>query len=97
MSMTKQELIDAIHTDLQAGSTPISKVQVNAVLERLAITAIAQLKAGGDVPLPGLGKLKASQRSARMGRNPSTGASIEIPAKTMVKLSPAKTLLDDLN
>lgn len=97
MSMTKQELIDTIHNDLQASGTPISKTQVNAVLERLATTAATQLLNGRDVPLPGLGKLKATQRTARTGRNPSTGAPIDIPAKTTVKLTAAKALLDSLN
>ncbi|AXR09981.1 HU family DNA-binding protein [Pseudomonas aeruginosa] len=97
MSMTKQALIDSIHDDLQATGTPVSKHQVNAVLERLGSIATAQLKNGGDVPLPGLGKLKAGQRAARTGRNPATGAAIDIPAKTIVKLATSKALEDTLN
>ncbi|MGQ7818804.1 HU family DNA-binding protein [Metapseudomonas furukawaii] len=97
MSMTKQTLIDSIHDDLQATGTPISKLQVNAVLERLGSIATDRLKKGGDVPLPGLGKLKAGQRAARTGRNPATGAAIDIPAKTIVKLTTSKALDDTLN
>ena len=47
--------------------------------------------------LPGIGKLKVSERPARTGRNPQTGKSIEIAAKKVVKLVPAKALTDGLN
>ncbi|MBU0809637.1 MAG: HU family DNA-binding protein [Gammaproteobacteria bacterium] len=97
MQLTQKELIDTITQELGAGGTPISKTQVDAVLSRLAIVATRTLKAGGDVPLPGLGKLKASQRAARTGRNPATGAAIEIPAKATVKLATGKTLDEALN
>ena len=97
MNVTKQELIDSITNELGCAGTPISKVQVDAVLNRLSIVAARTLKAGGDLPLPGIGKLKASQRAARTGRNPATGEAIEIPAKTVVKLSVGKALEDTLN
>ena len=97
MSMTKQELIDSITNELGCAGTPISKVQVDAVLNRLSIVAARTLKAGGDLPLPGIGKLKATQRAARTGRNPATGKAIQIAAKKAVKLVPAKALVDGLN
>lgn len=97
MNVTKQELIDSITNELGCAGTPISKVQVDAVLNRLSIVAARTLKAGGDLPLPGIGKLKATQRAARAGRNPATGEAIEIPAKTVVKLSVGKALEDTLN
>lgn len=97
MSITKQALIDSITQELGAAGTPISKVQVDAVLSRYASVAARTLKAGGEVPLPGIGKLKASQRAARTGRNPATGQPIEIAAKTSVKLAVGKALEDALN
>ena len=49
------------------------------------------------IALPGLGKLKVGERPARTGRNPQTGASIQIAAKKVVKYVPAKALADSLN
>lgn len=97
MTMTKQALIDTITQELGANGTPISKTQVDAVLVRYSVVAARTLSEGGDVPLPGLGKLKASHRAARTDRNPSTGETIEIAAKYGAKLVPAKALLDALN
>ncbi len=48
----------------------------------------------GEFNLPGLGKLVKKDRAARMGRNPMTGESIQIPAKTVVKFRVAKAAKD---
>jgi len=56
----------------------------------------AELIAGGEVPLPGLGKLKAEDRKARMGRNPRTGKPLQIAAGTTVKFAIGKELKDAL-
>jgi DNA-binding protein HU-beta len=50
------------------------------------------LDALGEVPLPGLGKLKGKPRQARKGRNPRTGAEIDIPASMGVSFAPGKAL-----
>jgi DNA-binding protein HU-beta len=50
-----------------------------------------------EITLPGIGKLKVTERPARTGRNPSTGAAIEIAAKKVVKFVPAKVLSDSIN
>ncbi|HEY1029774.1 MAG TPA: HU family DNA-binding protein [Pseudomonas sp.] len=97
MSLTQKDLLDTIALELGASGTPVSKTQVDAVLNRLSIVTARTLKAGGDVPLPGIGKLKASQRAARTGRNPSTGLAIEIPAKTVVKLTLTKAMDEAIN
>ena len=48
----------------------------------------------GEFVLPGLGKLVKQKRKARMGRNPATGATIKIPAKTVLKFRIAKAAKD---
>ena len=63
------------------------KVAVN-VLEEIANLAYREAK--NSFTLPGIGKLVLVDRKARMGRNPATGASIQIPAKTVVKFRVAK-------
>jgi DNA-binding protein HU-beta len=55
------------------------------VLDELAALAAAETKKIGAFTLPGVGKLVKAKRKARMGRNPATGATIKIPAKTVVK------------
>ena len=48
----------------------------------------------GEFVLPGIAKLVVQQREGRMGRNPATGATVEIPAKQVVKARIAKQLKD---
>ena len=48
----------------------------------------------GEFVLPGVAKLVVQKREKRMGRNPATGASVEIPAKRVVKARIAKPLKD---
>ena len=92
MALTKDQLIADI-----AESTDTTKVQVRAVLEQLAQIVGDQLDNGGEITLPGVGKLKVAERPARTGRNPSTGAAIEIAAKKVIKLVVAKGLTDSVN
>lgn len=90
--MTKQELIDAI-----AAGTDQSKKTIDQVLSHLGLAVTHELKSGGEVTLPGLGKLSVKASAARKGRNPATGAEMEIPAKNVPKFSAAKALKDALN
>jgi DNA-binding protein HU-beta len=65
-------------------------------LETLADTAVRETKKNGVFVLPGLGRLKKSQRKARVGRNPQTGEPIKIPAKTVAKFYLAKAVKDSI-
>ncbi len=87
--MTKNELIAAI-----AESTGKTKADIGAILVSLAEVSTKALKDGGDITLGGIGKLSVAKRDARQARNPSTGATIEVPAKTVVKFKVAKDLAD---
>jgi DNA-binding protein HU-beta len=89
--MTKKDLITKIAAD--TGST---KADVEKILDSLGGVAAAELLGNGEVPLPGLGKLKAHNSKARKGRNPKTGEAIDIPAKTTVKFSTGKELKEAL-
>ena len=90
--MTKQDLIKAVSA---ASST--TQADTERALNALAAAVSAQLKAGDEVTLPGIGKLKAVHKEARTGRNPQTGEAVEIAAKTVVKFVAAKSLKDSLN
>ncbi len=63
-------------------------------LEELAKTALQETKKNGVFVLPGIGRLVKSNRKARLGRNPATGETIKIPAKTVVKFRVAKAAKD---
>ncbi len=83
--MTKSELLQALADKLGK-----SKKEVGEILDVLAETACSITKKEGEFTIPGLGKLVKKQRAARQGRNPATGATIQIPAKTVVKFRVAK-------
>ena len=82
-SKTKSEIIAGI-----AEKAEITKKQAVIALEELV--AMAYKGAKDKFVIPGLGKLVLVQRQARIGRNPATGATINIPAKKVVKFRVAK-------
>ena len=87
--MTKAGLITAV-----AGEGWVPADHVEAVLDALARVASKELGEGGEVTIPGIAKLTTRERAARKGRHPVTGAPIDIPAKTVVKVRVVKALAD---
>jgi DNA-binding protein HU-beta len=85
--LTKTQIIAAL-----ADEVGLAKKDVKALLEAQAALACKEAKKGFTVP--GLGKLVLVKRKARMGRNPATGESIKIPAKTVLKFRIAKAAKD---
>lgn len=79
-----------------AAKTGHAKKDVVMMLEALVDMAYTQVKKAGEFVLPGIGKLVKVHRAARQGRNPATGATIQIPAKTVVKFRVAKAAKDAL-
>ena len=77
-----------------AENTELPVGQCAAFLAGLVELAITQTKKNGEFTIPGLGKLVKAQRAARMGRNPATGESIKIAAKTTVKFRLSKAAKD---
>ncbi|MWV12634.1 HU family DNA-binding protein [Pseudomonas sp. R-28-1W-6] len=92
MAITKDQLIGDL-----AEAIDLQKNDVRALLEQLGEIVADALENDGEISLPGIGKLKVSERPARTGRNPQTGKAIQIAAKKVVKLVPAKGLTDALN
>jgi len=83
--MNKAELIDKIAKD--AG---ITKVQANESLDAFTSAVVASLKKGDRVTLVGFGTFSVSERAARNGRNPQTGAVIKIKARKVPKFKAGK-------
>ncbi len=77
-----------------AGQFEVSKKIAGAMIDEYAALAIAETKKKGAFVLPGIGKSVLVKRKARTGRNPATGEAIKIPAKTVVKVRPAKAFKD---
>ena len=69
----------------------VSKKTAASMIDEYAALVIAETKKKGAFVLPGIGKSVLAKRKARTGRNPATGETIKIPAKTVVKIRPAKT------
>ena len=83
--MTKSEIVSYF-----AEKFVLPKKAASAIIEEVAALAVAETKKTGSFTIPGIGKLVLVKRKARMGRNPATGATIKIPAKTVVKMRIAK-------
>jgi DNA-binding protein HU-beta len=72
----------------------LKRAQVKEIFEELSNLAGGQVKENGEFVLPGFGKLVLSERKAREGRNPQTGETIQIPAKTTLKFRLSKGMKD---
>ena len=72
----------------------VSRKDVEHVLKTAGDVIGAALVEDGEAVLPGLGKMVATQKAARTGKNPKTGEPVEIPARKAVKFRVAKALKD---
>ncbi len=90
--MKKVELVEAVAT--KTGLTKADSTRaIDAVFE-----AISNALAKGDkVPVAGFGTFAVSKRAAREGRNPRTGETVKIPARTAVTIKAGSKLKDALN
>ena len=87
--MTKSQMLAAM-----AEKTEMSKKDVDAFFDTLTELAYSEVRENGEFVLPGFGKMVKANRKAREGRNPATGETIQIPAKTVVKFRLAKAAKD---
>ena len=90
--MNKSELIERV-----AESADITKAAAGRVLDSLISSVTTELSAGGDVALVGFGTFKVSGRAARTGRNPQTGAEIQIAAAKVPSFKAGKALKEACN
>ena len=90
--MTKNELI--YNMALNAG---ISRKSANKALEALSECIILSLKKGERISLKGLGSWTVYKRAARVGRNPRTNESLNIPSKNTLKFKVSPQLINYLN
>jgi len=89
--MTKSELIGQI-----AENAGITKSDADKAYDAVVSAIISGLKKDGNVPLTGLGTFKVTHRAARAGRNPSTGETIQIAAKNVLKFKASKSVEEEI-
>lgn len=90
--VNKSELVEAI-----AGSADISKAAAGRALDAITDSITNALKQGDQVALVGFGTFLVKERAARTGRNPQTGAPIEIAAAKIPSFKAGKALKDAVN
>jgi DNA-binding protein HU-beta len=90
--VTKAELISSVAE--QAG---LKKVEAEKAVSAFIASVTAALKSGDKLSLVGFGTCSTAKRAARKGQNPQTGKKIDIPAATVPKFKPGKTLKEAVN
>ena len=90
--MTKNDLAGKV-----ADGAGIGVGQARDAVDAVFSTIASELARGGEVAVAGFGKFSVSNRAARMGRNPATGAPIQISASKGAKFSSASALKKQLN
>lgn len=90
--MNKQDLVNVI-----ASEANIAKAAAERALDVVTENISKALSRGEQVMLIGFGTFDVAQRAARAGRNPQTGATIQIPAAKVVRFKPGKALKDQVN
>ncbi len=90
--MNKNDLVGVV-----ADRADITKAQAAAAVDAVFDAVTESLKSGDEVRLVGFGTFAVNERKASTGRNPATGAAIQIPASKQAKFKPGKGLKDMLN
>jgi DNA-binding protein HU-beta len=90
--MSKQELVNYV-----ADKTGLSKKDAEAALSSFVDGVKSALKKGDSVTLVGFGTFSVSHRNARTGRNPQTGATLQIPARKVPVFKAGKGLKETVN
>ena len=90
--MSKEALVEQI-----VANSGLSKKDATAAISQVTQAISDLMVKGQDVSLIGFGKFSVKDVPARTGRNPSTGAEIQIAARKQVKFTPGKGLKDSVN
>jgi len=90
--MNNNDIADAI-----AGEHGLTKTDARKVVDSVFNAIVGAAAKGEEVSLNGFGKFKVKDAPAREGRNPSTGAVMQIAASKKLSFAPAKAVKDKLN
>ena len=90
--MTKVDLVDKV-----VELVDLTRRDGEIIVETLFESIIGALKANDKIEVRGFGSFRTRQRQARTGRNPKTGAAVDVPAKRVPYFKPSKELRDLVN
>lgn len=90
--MTKADLVEEISRALEA-----TRKDAEFVVETIFESIVSALRRGDKVEIRGFGSFRTRQRRARIGRNPKTGARVDVPAKRVSYFKSSKDLKDLVN
>ncbi|HXJ18056.1 MAG TPA: HU family DNA-binding protein [Candidatus Polarisedimenticolia bacterium] len=91
-TVTKAELVEEV-----TRVTELPRKESEAAVETIFESIIAALQADDKIEIRGFGSFRTRQRRGRTGRNPKTGAKVEVPAKKIPFFKPSKELKDYVN
>ena len=90
--MTKADLIEQV-----AQLVEVTRKDSEVIVETIFDSVVRALRAGDKIEIRGFGSFRTRKRQGRVGRNPKTGARVEVPAKTIPFFKPSKELKDLVN
>ncbi len=90
--MTKADLIEEV---TRAGE--MTRKDSEIIVETVFDSIVKSLRSGDKIEIRGFGSFRTRERKSRLGRNPKTGARVEVPAKKIPYFKPSKELKDVVN
>jgi integration host factor subunit beta len=91
-TMTKADLVEEV-----IRTTELPRKESEAIVETIFDSIIQALQTGDKIEIRGFGSFRTRQRRGRVGRNPKTGAKVEVPPKRIPFFKPSKELKDFVN
>ena len=91
-TMTKADLVEEV-----IRATELPRKESEAIVETIFDSIIQALQTGDKIEIRGFGSFRTRQRRGRTGRNPKTGAQVEVPPKRIPFFKPSKELKDFVN
>jgi integration host factor subunit beta len=90
--MTKADLIDEVSRAVE-----MTRKDSESIVDTIFDSIVRALRGSEKIEIRGFGSFRTRQRQPRTGRNPKTGAKVEVPAKTIPYFKPSKELKDLIN
>jgi integration host factor subunit beta len=90
--MTKADLIEEV-----SRLAELTRKDSEVIVDTIFDSVVRSLRVGDKIEIRGFGSFRTRQRNARTGRNPKTGATVEVPAKRVPYFKPSKELRDMVN
>ena len=90
--MTKADLIEEVSRVVE-----VTRKESEVIIETILDSVVKSLRQGEKVEIRGFGSFRTRERQGRVGRNPKSGESVEVPPKTIPFFKPSKELRDVVN